>query len=527
MTVCGHFLYQLAFVLLLTSAPFRTADETAVNASIRAEEEQHSQINRIIYYLSDLYGPRLTGSPSAKAASEWALAQMRNWGLQNEHLEPWLFEHPGWRNVDAVGAIVSPLRAPLSFRVVAWTPGTHGIVAADATVIHPPEQATQAQLDQFFTSLRGQLRNRIVMVGEGTAAEPETAPSQLDDDLIAQLKRGELIPQPAPEVRDPKLLTGRQISEQLDTFLIKAGALMRVNDAQEAYGIVRAFANFTYETTKALPTVELRNEDYGRVARLVANGTPVHMRFNIRNQLNEDGRVAYNTVAEIPGSDKKDEVIILGAHLDSWHSATGAVDDGIGCAMIMEAVRIFEALHLRPRRTIRIVLWTGEEQFLLGSQDYVARHFGTAEVPGPEFSKLAAYINIDGGTGRIRGANMFGPAENAGLLRDILQPFADLGFVGAIPHSARRLGSTDATTFSRAGLPSIGLIQDPLDYHMAWHSQLDTPERINESQAKQSATMIAALAYALAMREGLPARFNSTTMPSPLGPSPQARPLAK
>lgn len=500
-------------------------DPANLNARIRKEEAEHSQIARTLHYMADVYGPRLTGSPNAKAAGEWAASQMTAWGMQNVHLEPWLFGHPGWTNEFASGYVTSPVRDQLFFRVLAWTPGTLGPIMANAVLIDPPQQTTKAQLQRYLQSLRGRVKGRIVMVGKGAPAELETAPEQLDEAFVGQIRRGWVDPSPPDPPRDPELLTGRQIREQIDSFLIKAGALMRVDDAAEAHGEVRAFANFTYDLTKALPTVELRNEDYGRLARLLAAGTPVKLRFDIRNRTHPSGSVSYNTVAEIPGTDKKDEVVIIGAHLDSWHSATGAVDDGVGCAMMMEAGRVLLALGVHPRRTIRIILWTGEEQYLLGSQDYVARHFGTAESPAPEFAKLAAYINIDGGTGRIRGANIFGPPEDAAVLRDMLKPFLDLGVEGAIPHSMRRLGSTDATTFSRAGLPSIGLIQDPLDYHDAWHSNLDTYERLNEDQAKQAATIIAALVYALAMQDEPPARFSPAAMPVPIGPPPQARRL--
>ncbi len=511
--------------LMLGQAQPAAADPTDINARIRKEEAEHSQIAHTLHYLADVYGPQLTGSPNARAAGEWAASQMTAWGMQNAHLEPWLFGHPGWTNEFATGSVTSPLRDQLFFRVLAWTPGTPGPIAASAVLIDPPPHTTKAQLQQYLQSVRGPLKGRIVMVGKGAPAEREVAPEQMDEDFVAQIRRGWVDPSPPDPPLAPDLLTSRGTREQIDAFLIKAGALMRVDDAQEAHGEVRAFANFTYDIAKSLPTVELRNEDYGRLARLLADGAPVKMRFDIRNQAHPGGRVSYNTVAEIPGTDKKDEVVVIGAHLNSWHSATGAVDDGVGCAMMMEAGRILLALGVHPRRTIRIVLWTGEEQYLLGSQDYVARHFGTAEAPGSEFSKLAAYVNIDGGTGRIRGANMFGPPEDAAILRELLKPFSDLGVEGAIPHTTRRLGSTDATTFSRAGLPSIGLMQNPLDYHDAWHSDLDTYERLNEDQAKQAATLIAAMVYGLAMRDQSPPRFSTAAMPAPIGPAPQARPL--
>jgi Zn-dependent M28 family amino/carboxypeptidase len=270
-----------------------------------------------------------------------------------------------------------------------------------------------------------------------------------------------------------------------------------------------------------LPTIVLRNEDYGRIARIVADGSPVELEFKIVNRLYPEGKTSYNTVAEIPGSDKKDEIIMLGGHLDSWHSATGATDNAIGCAMMMEATRILKALGVQPRRTIRVALWSGEEEGLLGSQAYVKQHFGTAEEPKPEFFKLDAYLNIDSGTGRVRGAGVFGPSEDADILREILVPFTDLGVAGAVSNKSRRLGGTDSTSFSQAGLPGVGLQQDPIEYFShTWHTNLDTYERIVEEDAKKSAIVIAAAIYQLAMRDDPLPRFSKSDMPPKPAPTP-------
>ena len=214
----------------------------------------------------------------------------------------------------------------------------------------------------------------------------------------------------------------------------------------------------------------------------LADGTEVELEFEIVNRVYPEGRTAYNTIAEIPGSDRRQEVIMLGAHLDSWHAATGATDNAIGCAVMMEAARILKAAGVRPRRTVRVALWSGEEQGLLGSQAYVKEHFGTFEEPKPEFQTFGGYFNIDSGTGRARGASVFGPPEAATILRQILQPLEDLGVVGAIATRSRRTGGTDSTSFNHAGLPGIGLAQDPIEYGTyTWHTNLDTYERIIEA----------------------------------------------
>jgi Zn-dependent M28 family amino/carboxypeptidase len=207
---------------------------------------------------------------------------------------------------------------------------------------------------------------------------------------------------------------------------------------------------------------------------------------------------------------------MLGGHLDSWHSATGATDNGIGCAVMMEAARIIKALGIQPRRTIRVALWGGEEQGLLGSKAYVKEHFGTFENPKPEFDKFAGYFNVDSGTGRIRGASVFGPPEAASILRQTLAPFEDLGMVGALATESRRSGGTDSTSFNEAGLPGIGLSQDPIEYgSYTWHTNLDTYERIIEDDVKKSAITVAAAVYHLAMRDDMLPRFSKDKMPKP------------
>src|SRR5207248_5764312 len=215
--------------------------------------------------------------------------------------------------------------------------------------------------------------------------------------------------------------------EQLDAFLQANGALIRVNDAAFAFRRIRAFNNRTYDIAKALPTVVMSNEDYGRITRILADGTDVTLEFNIVNRIYPEGKTSYNTVAEIPGTEKADEVIMLGGHLDSWHSSTGATDNAIGCAITMEAARILKTLGVRPRRTIRVALWSGEEEGLLGSQAYVKAHFGSFENPKPGYEKFGGYFNIDSGTGRVRGLSVFGPPEDGDILRQAVAPFADLG----------------------------------------------------------------------------------------------------
>ncbi len=297
-----------------------------------------------------------------------------------------------------------------------------------------------------------------------------------------------------------------------------AGATVRVNDAGREHGQIRAFNYAAYDTTRTVPTVVLRNEDYGRITRILANGTPVQLEFTIVNRDYPEGRTSYNAVAEIRGTDKADEVVMLGGHLDSWHSATGATDNAIGSAIMMEAARILQAIGVKPRRTVRVALWGGEEQGLLGSRAYVGQHFGTAENPKPEFARFNGYFNIDSGTGRVRGMSIFGPPEAAQILSQYLRQFEDFGLYGATATASRASGGTDSTSFNAAGLPGIGSSQDPMEYNShTWHTNLDTYERIVEDDVKKSAIAVASAVYHLAMRDQMLPRFAPDQMPQAAG----------
>ena len=517
----------LATVAAPAAGPERINHE--VNAQIRQEGREHSQIMRTLHYLTDVYGPRLTGSPNHKAAAEWAIEQMAEWGFANGHLEPWNFGHPGWLNERLSAFIVSPVKDTLVGEVLAWTPPTGGTVTAAALHVVPPERPTQAELTRWIDGTRGKVKGRIVLVGRHTIVpvtinktplrrDYDEARRQFDPSVPEQQRPRAYAVQAQRDAAEGRV-TAAVMNEQIDTMLVEGGALVRINDAGRDHGQIRAFHNRTFDIMKAPPTVVLRNEDYGRIARLLANGTPVQLEFAIVNRVYPDGSTSYNAVAEIPGSDKRDEVVMLGGHLDSWHAATGATDNAIGCAVMMEAARILKAIGVQPRRTIRVALWSGEEQGLLGSKAYVREHFGTFEAPKPEFAKFAGYFNVDSGTGRIRGANVFGPPEAAAVLRDAFAPFEDFGVMGAVSTSSRRSGGTDSTSFNEAGLPGIGLGQDPIEYGTyTWHTNLDTYERVIEDDVKKSAIAIAAAVYHVAMRDELLPRFTSDKMPPPTAP---------
>src|ERR1700722_3128304 len=539
------FVLSASFVMLAQEK----VDE-ATSARMRSEELEHSKIMHTLHMLTDRYGPRVTGTPNHEAAAKWAVAEMTSWGMKNGHLEPWDFGHPGWLNESAVGAIVAPVRENVKFEVLAWTPSTKGMVNASAIEIVPPQgplpPATENadgdrggrggrggvparlgpmkdELEQWLTATKDRVRGKIVMVGKAAVIPVNFEPPakrRTDEEVKAQYEspnggrggrgRGET-------VKDPSRYTPVEAAEKLDAMLVANGALLRINDAARGEGIIVAQQHRAYDITKTVPTVILRNDDYGRVERLLGDGDDVKLQFNIVNHIYPEGKTSYNAIAEIPGTDKADEIVMLGGHLDSWHGGTGATDNAIGCSIMMEAARLIEALQLKPRRTVRVALWSGEEEGLLGSLAYVKQHFGTAEDPKPEFFKLDAYFNIDSGTGKPRGAGVFGPPEAATALRGVLGLFTDWGIGGVSNTNSRQTGGTDSTSFNNAGLPGIGMSQDPIEYgSMTHHTNLDTYERIIPDDVEKASAIIAAAVWQVANRDQMIPRFTKETMPAPV-----------
>ena len=471
-----------------------------------------------------------------RGAAKWAITEMTRWGLKNGHLEPWDFGHPGWLNESADVRIVAPVSASVKFEVAAWTPSTKGKVMGSLMQVSlPPFEAgseigpDKAEFARWVAATKDKVRGKVVLVGKAASLPVGFTPpvKRLPDDRVkadfGPPKAGAPVNPGAESDQLNRIveilktrLTVYQMSEQIDTMLVEGGALARVDDGAHRDGIIQAQGNRRFDVTTAVPTIVLRNDDYGRIERLLAEGDEVKMTLDIVNHLYPKGKTSYAAISEIPGSDKADEVVMLGAHLDSWQSATGATDNAIGCAVVMEAARLIQSAGLRPRRTIRIALWSGEEGGILGSQAYVKSHFGTAEDPKPEWFKLNTYINMDAGTGRIRGLRVFGPAEAAAVLRVVLAQFADYGAVGASTNGSRFLGGSDSAAFSSAGLPSISTSQDPIDYAMTRHTDADTYEHIVPDDSKKAAAMIAAQAWYLANREEMLPKFTKETMPLPV-----------
>ncbi len=527
------------FVLLACPLTAQIKLDDAAYSRIKTEEMEHSQAMKTLHMLTDRYGPRLTGSPNFENAANWVVKQMTEWGFQNAHLEPWDFGHPGWLNMRAEGYMVTPIHGDLTFRVLSWTPSTKGTVSAVAVEVEIPhgppaaatdaaagrgpaaprfEQPTRAEFDAGVAALKGKVKGKVVLVGKAAVVPVNFNPPALrrgEGDGRGGFGRGG---RGTPPVPDPNRMTAAQVNEAFDQFLVSAGALVRVNDAGMDHGLIRAFQNRTYDVAKAVPTVVLRNDDYGRIERLLTDGDEVKLAFTIQNESFPKGVTSYNVVGEIPGSDKADEVVMLGGHLDSWHSATGATDNAIGSTMMLEAARVIHAMGLKPRRTIRVGLWSGEEEGLLGSAAYVKSHFGTFEDQKAEYAKLDCYFNIDSGTGRVRGAGVFGPAEAANIITAALAPFKDWMAGTANATTSRATGGTDSTNFNAAGLPGVGLQQDPIEYQsFTWHTQLDTYERVVPEDVKQAATEIASMVWTVANLDQMIPRLPKDQMPAPTG----------
>jgi hypothetical protein len=544
-----------------------------MNTKLRTEETNNSKVMWIMHEVSDVHGPRLTGSPGLRAAQDWAVETMKSWGLVNVKLEPWSFNHQGWQNYETSANVLQPFQQPLNVRAVSWTPGTKGTVEGPVLVVVPPappagagrggaaggdlaaiaqagtspapmppppapstKAVTQADLDAYLAGIKSKVRGSIVFYGEHVDVAENFVPAPLrrTDDEWQNAARGRGRGGPAPAggggrgaAAQDTSLTAAQIATQVNKFLVDNGALVKVTDAGRAYGIIVQQSTSGYNENPDnpnLPTLIMGNEDYGRIYRTATiDKVPITVRANIRSEFYPDGKTVYNVTGELPGTDKADEVVMLGGHFDSWNPATGATDNGAGSTMALEAIRLLKTVGARPHRTIRVALWSGEEQGLYGSIAYVAQHFGSAENPKPEFFKFDGYLNIDSGTGKPRTASVFGPPEAAAMIQTSMDFFKDWGFYRANPTYGRNTGGTDSTSFNNAGLPGIGYGQDPFDYgSYTHHTSFDTYERIYEPDMREAAVEEALTAYMLANADQMLPRCSASTMP-PLPPEPAAR----
>ncbi|HEX8896516.1 MAG TPA: M20/M25/M40 family metallo-hydrolase [Terriglobales bacterium] len=525
--------------LLAAAAPLPNTETVnwEVMSQIRQEGFHNSKVMEIESQLTDVIGPRLTGSPNMKRANEWTRDQFTEWGLVNSHLESFHFGR-GWSNEYTEVRMVAPQASPLLAYPKAWTVSTNGVLRAPVV---KAKLATKEELDKY----KGQLSGKIVLNGEMREVKPQDKPAleRYDEKRLTEIAQYE-IPSEKPRFNRDEIAQRIAFQKTLNQYLMDehVAAMIDPSRAGEA-GLVFVQSGASYEpnTPAGVPSLVMAIENYGRLTRLLDRNIPVELEIDVRNTFYDSDPNAYNTVAEIAGTDKKDELVMLGAHLDSWHAGTGATDNAAGSAITMEAIRILKAIGFKPRRTIRVALWSGEEQGLLGSHAYVKDHFGSHVPPTdpkelampewlrkedtpltlkPEQAKVSAYFNVDNGTGKIRGVYL---QENEGvepIFSAWMQPFNDLGMSTL---TMRNTGGTDHESFDAVGIPGFQFIQDPVEYMTrTHHSNADVYERIQREDMMQAAVVLAAYVYDAAMRDNMLPR-KPLPKPTPAAPAGAAK----
>ena len=485
---------------------------------IRYEGFHDSKVMDYATGLMDTIGERLTGSPNMKRANEWTRDQLTAMGLSNAHLESWGPFGRGWANQYVNVRMTSPDVVTLLAYPKAWTPGTNGVVQG---------KCVRATIDEKkdFDKYKGKLAGMIVILGADAEVKPITeAPyKRLNDDDLAKLADYQ-IPADRPGFRFADFIKRQQFIKDLNQFFADEKVLAVIDHSRGNAGggtvFVQSGGSYKTGETTTVPQLTMASEHWTRIARLLQQKKDVSLELNVSSTFYDDDAMQYDTIAEIPGTDKKDELVMLGAHLDSWHAGTGATDNGAGTIVMMEAVRILKALDLKPRRTIRIGLWSGEEEGLLGSQGYVQNHFGARppmDDPGmkgmptllrreagdvtvkPEQAKVSAYFNVDNGSGKIRGVHLQENEAVAPIFEAWMKPFKDLGMSTL---TMRNTGGTDHLSFDAVGIPGFQFIQDPIEYETrTHHSNMDVYDRLQTDDLKQIAVIVAGFVYDAAMRD--------------------------
>jgi hypothetical protein len=475
-------------------------------ALIRDEAVERSRIMETAWRLTDLYGARLTGSPALRAAAEWARDQMSEWGLADARLEPWDAFGPGWMNERFYAHVIEPQPFPLIGYPEAWTAGTDGWVRGEAVVVEIDDT-------HDFERYRGTLKGKFVLAGQLIQTRQEFEPlpysPRFTEEELEEWGR-----QPAP-IRFPREMWVESMrrwvpATRFAQFLEEEGAAAWLRNGtweSTSTGAVSAISPFVGHSPSfppSPPIVALLTDHYGRIYRMLQHGVPVGLEMNVQNRwLREDSR-SFNVLADIPGTDRADELVIVGAHLDCTPTGTGAVDDAAGVALVMEAARILKALDLPLRRTVRIALWSAEETSGpagWGSFAYVNKHLFDSESGGvqPEHAKVSAYFNVDFGTGRFRGILGARTDEVAAVLRRWTEPFHAQGLTMV---ARRQIGGSDHTPFDMVGIPAFVFLQDMTTNSFA-HTNLDTYERLLGDELKQNAAALASIVYHAANRDSL------------------------
>lgn len=498
---------------------------------IKDEGLNRSQVMKTLSYLTDVIGPRLTNSPAMKRANEWTRDQLTQCGLRNAQLEAWGPFGRGWSLERFSAQLTEPQFAPLIAYPKAWSPGTNGPLAGQVIFLDAKDEG---ELQKY----KGQLKGAIVL-----ASPPREIKAHFES-LGTRLSEKELLDLAnAPEPRagaarryTPEALKALAFAAKKSQFITDEGAALIVESSPRGDGgtvFVQGAAvpgvaaypaspnakrAWQKDAPQIVPQIVVASEQYNRLVRMIQQKEKVKLTVDLGVRFHDEDLMGYNTIAEIPGTDLKDEVVMLGGHMDSWHGGTGATDNAAGVAVAMEAVRILQALKLQPRRTIRIALWSGEEQGLLGSRAYVAKHFGSIKASAneamvttfnegqgrsitalPEYEKFSAYFNLDNGTGKIRGVYLQGNEAVRPIFRQWLAPFREMG---ASTLTIANTGGTDHLSFAAIGLPGFQFIQDEVEYETrTHHSNQDVFDRIQADDMKQAAVIMAAFVYNTAMRD--------------------------
>jgi hypothetical protein len=520
--------YLLTALVISTVALAQDKPDLAIVNKIRAEAFEHSQAMETLFYLTDANGPRVTNSTGFKAAADWAVKRLESYGLVNVKQEPWGAFGRSWNFTHYEGHMIEPQYSPLIGFPMAWSSGTDGPVRADAILA---VLSTPADLQKY----KGQLRGKMVLMMAPKELEMSMTPlgHRLTDEELAQRTRTEDPSRFSFGPGGPAVAGGRggrgnaappdpgaqrRFREQLMQFLIdeKPAVVVQYNATQDGGTVFgTSFGSYKAGDPVPPPAVVITSEHYNRIARLLDHKIPVTLEFDIRAKIGDREEPSFNIVGEIPGGRKKDEIVMIGGHFDSWHGGTGATDNGTGSSAAMEAMRILKSLNVQMDRTVRIALWSGEEEGLLGSIAYVKNHFADrAEMKlKPEYAKLDAYFNDDSGTGKFRGINIGGNDMVEPIFEAWLAPFHDLGatvVAGASAVADRAPGGTDHTSFTYVGLPGFGFLQDPMEYGTrTHHSNMDLYDRVQKGDLMQAAAIEAAFAYHTAMRAEMLPRLST------------------
>jgi hypothetical protein len=523
-------LLSASLILAPVAAAAQAVDRSAINRIID-QGLNHSEVMETAEYLTDRIGGRMTNSPQMRQAERWTQQRFRDWGLANVHADPFDFGR-GWSINHASARMTAPRVLDLRIIPVAWTPGTNGTIGAGIVVAPISE-------DRDFERWRGRLRGKIVLVTRpDTGSEPAEAPfRRLTEDDLRRLSEYRQ-PSYSPAAIERQMRRAEFVARR-DAFLAAEGALAWVQMSPRDGGLVHG-TGYSYRVgdTPRLPGIEMAAEDYRRLARLALTDAPPTLELTSDVAFHDEDHNAYNIIAEIPGTDPNAGYVMAGAHLDSWAAADGASDNGAGSAMIMEAARILSALHIRPKRTIRFALWSGEEQGLLGSLAYVDRYLASRPMPTdpalarlprsrtwrnswpltplPGHRDLVAYLNIDNGAGRLRGIYAEGNVAAVPIFQEWLAPFASMG---ATTVSIQPTGGTDHVYMQQSGIPGYQFIQDPLDYgSRIHHTSIDTYDHLKAEDMRQGSIILASFLLNAANRDAALPRMPVPTRPRPTDP---------